>query len=223
MDANNKFVESIEATLAGMTVRRVVAKLAEVLAVARRSRSWDWIANWLFSHGVKSQRGGRVSPETLSNYFSEAKRKGLIDETRVELLISELDARLRVETLEKVGADDALVILLDSRASEFGHHVVGSIKPAQRVAHESKNPNATDVSPLVAKSWMRTNAATTVTRPTFDEIKNAIDINYARPESERDVMVSVAGVEMMISQRLQKKVHVGEIRDEAELMRMMDK
>jgi hypothetical protein len=126
-------VDGIEASLAGMTASRAVERLAEVIAVARRGRSWSWIARWLYAKGVRSQRGdGPLSTETLTNYFSKAKKKGLVDEARVASIVKELDARVRIQTLERIGTEEALHLLLDARLGMKPAARGGSPKPGAK-------------------------------------------------------------------------------------------
>lgn len=125
-------VDGIEASLAGMTASRAVERLAEVIAVARRGRSWSWIAQWLYAKGVRSQRGdGPLSTETLTNYFSKAKKKGLVDQARVAAIVKELDARVRIQTLERIGTEEALHLLLDARLGMKPAARAGAPKPQE--------------------------------------------------------------------------------------------
>ena len=137
---------SIESTLRGMTAKRAVFKLAEVIAVARRGHSWEWIANWLSDKGVVSQRGvrgsdgvvrpGVLSPESLSNYFSEAKKNGLVDEKRVEALVKVLDEKIRSETLKEAGTVEAIELLLKTATSNVSQLVASAHQAIQSKPEE---------------------------------------------------------------------------------------
>lgn len=200
MDPIKELLESSESSIQGMTARRAVFKLAEAIAVVKRSRSWEWIAEWMLSRGVKSNDGA-IAPRVLANYLSAAKKDGLIDDARVERLAREIDARLRVETLAKIGQDEAVKVLREGAAPEKW--------PLHAEPKTQHKPTA-----AIAKS---------ASDPAFEQIRQAILENMSLPDSKRLAMIQVNGREMIIPIAAQAKVRDGKIQSVAELHDAMSK
>ena len=200
--SDKEVLEDVESSLAGMTANRAVEKLAEVIAVARRGHSWEWVAKWLYAKGVKSQRGNApMSPETLSNYFSLARKKGLVDEERVDKLVKVLDAKVRVETLKKIGTEDALQMLFQSKADTAKKTELPRLETDRHIAEVGQ----------AAKELKSVDAQIHGKLPeaTFDDYKEAIAANLAKAIGEQKPFLVVAGKRCLVPASLQRKVHNG--------------
>lgn len=205
MDPIKELLESSESSIQGMTARRAVFKLAEAIAVVKRSRSWEWIGDWMISRGVKS-KDGAITPRVLANYLSAARKDGLIDESRVDLLARKIDERLRVETLSKIGQDEAVKVLNEGAAP------LGRALPVSRKAEVARvaTPSA-EARPQPAPE------------PDFETIREAILKNMSLPDSKRLALIRVNGREMIVPIAAQAKVRDGKIQSVAELHEAMSK
>lgn len=96
MDAAIGLMRFSASSLKGMSARKAVFLLAEVIAVVKRSHSWEWIGEWLIENGVKA-KNGKLPARVLANYLSSAKKEGLVDESRVDEIASLLKNRKKVE------------------------------------------------------------------------------------------------------------------------------
>ncbi len=206
MDPIKELLESSESSIHGMTARRAVFKLAEAIAVVKRSRSWEWIAEWMLGRGVKS-KDGSIAPRVLANYLSAAKKDGLIDATRVERLAREIDDRLRVETLAKIGQDEAMKALREGAAT------------AKTALHAVPKASSARTPAPTAGSHHQEAAP----EPDFEEIRSAILKNMSLPDSRRLAMIQVNGRKMIIPIAAQAKVRDGKIQSVAELHETMSK
>lgn len=200
MDPIKELLESSESSIQGMTVRRAVFKLAEAIAVVKKSRSWEWIGEWMISRGVKS-KAGSITPRVLANYLSAARKDGLIDEKRVDLLARQIDERLRVETLTKIGQDEAVNVLKKAAVAS---------KPTPQVPQRR--------APAIASA--SSNADSEIS---FEEIRGAILENMGLPDSKRLALIKVNGRDMIIPIAAQAKVRDGKIGSMAELHEAMSK
>lgn len=205
MDPIKELLESSESSIQGMTARRAVFKLAEAIAVVKRSRSWEWIGDWMISRGVKS-KDGAITPRVLANYLSAARKDGLIDESRVDLLARKIDERLRVETLSKIGQDEAVKVLNEGAAP------LGRALPVSRKAEAARVATpSTEARPQPAPE------------PDFETIREAILENMSLPDSKRLALIRVNGREMIVPIAAQAKVRDGKIQCVAELHEAMSK
>lgn len=205
MDPIKELLESSESSIQGMTARRAVFKLAEAIAVVKKSRSWEWIGDWMISRGVKS-KDGSITPRVLANYLSAARKEGLINESRVELLARQIDERLRVETLSEIGQNEAVKVL-NAGAAPLGRSVQAPRKAEiARAAMSSANARPQ-----------------TATEPDFETIREAILENMRLPDSKRLALIQVNGREMIIQIAAQAKVRDGKIRSVDELHEAMSK
>lgn len=200
MDPIKELLESSESSIQGMTARRAVFKLAEAIAVVKRSRSWEWIGDWMISRGVKS-KDGSITPRVLANYLSAAKKAGLIDDGRVEAIAQQLDEHLRVETLSKIGQDEAVRVLRDAF-------------PQKILTENQREKPATQPPPPRIPSGPD---------PEFEEIRQSILENLGRPESQRLAMIQVGGKTMIVPIAAQAKVRDGKITSLDELHEAMNK
>jgi hypothetical protein len=201
MDPIKELLESSESSIQGMTARRAVFKLAEAIAVVKRSRSWEWIGDWMIGRGVKS-KDGTITPRVLANYLSAAKKEGLIDDSRVDAIARQLDEKLRVETLSKVGQDDAVKVLRDGAIPARPIAPNGSDQPSPRVP-SMISPSASD--------------------PDFESIRSAILENLKLPESKRLALIHVGDRQMIVPIAAQAKVRDGKVNSLAELHEAMSK
>lgn len=201
MDPIKELLESSESSIQGMTARRAVFKLAEAIAVVKRSRSWEWIGDWMIVRGVKS-KDGAITPRVLANYLSAAKKEGLIDDSRVDAIARQLDEKLRVETLSKVGQDDAVKVLRD-----------GAI-PTRPIAQKSSDQHSprppSTISPAASD-------------PDFENIRAVILENMKLPESKRLALIHVGEKQMIVPIAAQAKVRDGKVNSLAELHEAMSK
>lgn len=219
----------IEASLSGMTAMRAIEKLSEVIAVARRGHTWSWIAQWLFDKGVKSQRGGGpLSTETLTNYFSQAKKKGLVDEVRVAQLVKELDSRVRIETLEKIGTEDALQLLLRSKVAEVNESRQSLVPATEQPPRGSalRSVEKSNQMPLLEGSTHLSSGPASSTallgivkkaplsnQATFEDYRAAVAKNLSKPRSGQGTWLVVAGRQTIVDLRLQHMIANGTITD----------